>query len=240
LDDGTLSSNGATISILVSAPNLGPVAHWTLDDGSGPYAADATGNGSQGTLVGNPSWVSGVLEGGLDFGNSGDAVAVSPADSLNNLDALTISMWFFADSTGEFNQGKFLTKDDAFDLRFSTYNSKIYFDARRWTGDWGQWRLTTEDRASLLGSWHHLGITYDYSSLDNDPVMYLDGARVANIQELVAPSGAVGNEAAALILGNKPDYSRAFDGVMDDVRIYDRILSEWEMLEIFQTGSGAP
>ena len=43
------------------------VAQWKLDEGSGTAAIDATGNGHDGTLEGNPQWVDGYFGGGLQF-----------------------------------------------------------------------------------------------------------------------------------------------------------------------------
>jgi hypothetical protein len=242
VSDGSLDSNLATVSICVDAvdaPASGLAGHWSFDEGSGASAADASGNGSPGVLVGAAAWDAGRLGGAVAFTSPGAAVAISPSDSLNNLDTFSLSMWFFANSTGEGTQGKLITKEDTFDLRFSTYNSKLYFDARRWLGKRGQWRFTTEGGASLLGAWHHLGITYDYSATGNDPVIYLDGALVTAVERLVAPTGGLRNESSALLVGNKPDLSRAFDGRIDDLRIYNSVLAGGEMLDLFNLGSGA-
>jgi len=50
------------------------LAHWQLDDGAGATALDATGNGYNGTLMGNPAWIEGEIGGALDFDGAGDYV----------------------------------------------------------------------------------------------------------------------------------------------------------------------
>lgn len=40
-------------------------AHWMLDETSGTTAADETGNGHDGALLGGPSWAGGKIDGGL-------------------------------------------------------------------------------------------------------------------------------------------------------------------------------
>ena len=50
------------------------VAHWKFDDGSGGTARDSSGNGYDGTLFGDPQWITGHSGGGLDFDGSGDYV----------------------------------------------------------------------------------------------------------------------------------------------------------------------
>jgi len=43
------------------------VGYWKLDDGSGTVAADSSGNGNDGTIVNNPTWISGVAGAALEF-----------------------------------------------------------------------------------------------------------------------------------------------------------------------------
>ncbi|UCE48444.1 MAG: LamG domain-containing protein, partial [Phycisphaerales bacterium] len=50
-----------------------PIGHWPLDDGAGTVALDATGNGNDGILVGDPQWVQGVVGGALEL-NGDDSV----------------------------------------------------------------------------------------------------------------------------------------------------------------------
>jgi hypothetical protein len=49
------------------------VGHWKLDDGSGMKAVDSSGKGNDGTLKGNPTWVTGTKDGALEFRGTGFA-----------------------------------------------------------------------------------------------------------------------------------------------------------------------
>ena len=66
--------------------------------------------------------------------------------------------------------------------------------------------------ALAAGQWQHIAATYDGSHA----VIYVDGVEVAN----VARSGALASSTQQLTLGNTPTLDRAFDGDMDDVRIW--------------------
>ena len=44
-----------------------PVAHWNLDEGAGEMAADSTGNGYDGVVLGDPNWVPGVFGSAWEF-----------------------------------------------------------------------------------------------------------------------------------------------------------------------------
>ncbi|HEV58315.1 MAG TPA: hypothetical protein ENN87_12615 [Phycisphaerales bacterium] len=45
----------------------GLVGWWPFDDRQGTVAIDASGNGNDGTLVGDPTWTTGILGGALDL-----------------------------------------------------------------------------------------------------------------------------------------------------------------------------
>jgi type II secretory pathway pseudopilin PulG len=56
----------------------GLVGHWTFDEGEGDTAYDYSGNDNHGTLVNNPQWVDGKINGALDLDTTaGDYVVVS-------------------------------------------------------------------------------------------------------------------------------------------------------------------
>lgn len=56
------------------------VGHWPLDEGAGTTAADVSGNGHAGTLMGDPQWTQGVYEGALDLDGVSDFVEIALRD----------------------------------------------------------------------------------------------------------------------------------------------------------------
>ena len=64
---------GLTTTVAKADIADGLVGYWPLDEGSGTTTADATGNGSDGTFVGDPQWSAGKLGSALDF-DGNDAV----------------------------------------------------------------------------------------------------------------------------------------------------------------------
>ena len=79
------------------------------------------------------------------------------------------------------------------------------------------------------GSWYHLAGTWDGSRL----AVYVDGVEEASNTQ----SGEPGN-GNGIRLGNNPDVDGShFNGVMDDVRFYDRELSPTEVQSIYSAGS---
>ena len=125
------------------------VGYWKFDEGVGTTAANTVAGGNDGTLVNNPSWVAGRHGNAVDFDGVNDLVNIGAYPEINNLNDFSIAMWFWADSTGQTKKGTFFLKDSAFEAKFSSYNSKIYFDAERWSGSSGTWRLSMPGSASL-------------------------------------------------------------------------------------------
>jgi hypothetical protein len=76
-------------------------------------------------------------------------------------------------------------------------------------------------------AWHLLAMTYDSQRL----ALYLDGARVGEVQAHATRSPAGG----AFVVGRRPDNFGSWGGLVAEVRLYDRALSEAEIQLIERT-----
>ncbi len=75
---------------------LTPLAHWKFDESKGIVAADSSGNGNHGTVVGNPVWrpSGGWFDGALDFDGRGDYVKVEKPKGFNFApNSFSVSAW---------------------------------------------------------------------------------------------------------------------------------------------------
>ncbi|GAF93811.1 unnamed protein product, partial [marine sediment metagenome] len=80
--------------IPITDPNL--VGWWTFDEGEGTYAIDWSGHGNDGTLIGDPQWVTGQVGGALKF-NGAEYVEV-PAAAWSSVEKqVTIAFWAYGD-----------------------------------------------------------------------------------------------------------------------------------------------
>lgn len=84
------------------------------------------------------------------------------------------------------------------------------------------------------GIWQHVGATYDGSTMR----IYKNGELV-NSQ---AASGSIGSSSAETWVGHNPnaDSGSAFDGDLDEIRIYQQALSEADLLEVMNGSGGTP
>ncbi len=250
LDDVRIYSgalDAAAIAELAAPPASSPIAHWKLDETSGTTAIDSVG-GHDGTLVNmDPStdWVTGMVGGGLDFDANNDYVDLTSDAGLDNVfaDGATVTAWIYPRGWGESANGRILDKASAVSgdrdgwmigLRGAT--PALQF-AQGFTGTRGFWR--SQDGTVSLNTWVHVAVVYDASSVTNDAEIYLDGVKQSSLVE-ITPTGAIASDAGiALRMGNYAQgASRTFDGIIDNVRIYGRMLDAAEIAAIAGAGGG--
>lgn len=110
-----------------------------------------------------------------------------------------------------------------------------------WASSDGDWYLPETDTPPN-GTWWHVVINYNADAAANDPVMYVDGVSKA-VTESVAPTGAARSSGAAsnVEIGRflVAAASQTVDGQMEDVRLFNRILTPQEAL-ILASGYRGP
>jgi Concanavalin A-like lectin/glucanases superfamily len=194
------------------------LAHWTLDEGSGTEAFDASGNGVTGTLVGDPTWVAGMYDGGLEFDGNGDYVDFgNPAgwpegDAPRSLTGwgLTYSVaggwrWIAAYGSAGTGLACFIGMNGT-DLYGGGYGDDIMT-----AGFWA------------VNEWHHIALTYDGTTAR----LYGDGV------EVDAQAKSWNTTLGRAHLGRQVnDIAEFWDGVLDDVRVFSHVLSVEELQDV--------
>ena len=99
-DAATLQTTAAAVSVTVNNTNLGLVASYSFNAGSGTTLADASGNGRTGTRSGATWSTQGKYGGALAFDGINDWVTVADHASLDFTNALTIEAWVFPTVVG--------------------------------------------------------------------------------------------------------------------------------------------
>ena len=200
------------------------VGYWKFDNGSGTTAVDSSGNGNDGTLTNGPIWVDGKIGKALSFDGTDDYVIISDSDNLDGFSAFSISTWVYAYTIGEECYGRIIVKGDGdpYGLMIES-DTKISFYIN---GD----RLESNENFSL-NSWHHIGVTYEKDVI-NGRKIYIDGV----LSKSQTNTFTVNSGANDLYIGNRSTLDRTFDGIIDEVRIYNRALSADEVLALYQEG----
>jgi hypothetical protein len=203
------------------------VAWWKLDDGSGDIAVDSSGNGHNGTLVGDTSWVDGIDGGALAFDGDGDYVDIGKDHNFDIKNQITVSAWIKVNAFDR-NWQAIVTKGDrSWRLQRNTGESTLEFACSGLVvpgTDWGQVYGNTDVND---GHWHHVAGVYDEEKI----YLYIDGSLDASAE---APGNIRVNDEPVYIGENSQTPNRFWNGLIDDVRIYSYALSAEEISEIAQ------
>jgi hypothetical protein len=200
--------------IPISDPNL--IGWWKLDEGQGTTAIDWSGHDNRGTLIDGPQWVLGYDGGALELDGMDDYVDFgSPTDLPSGLSARSMCAWARADgvpggygwiaaygSPGT-SQAMFIGRLNT-DLVGGGYGGDDVFE-------YGFWEV---------GVWHHICLTYDGTMAR----LYADGIEVASEAKtwnLVRSRAHIGRQ-----VNNAAQF---WNGLVDDVRIYDKVLTPEEV-----------
>ncbi len=219
---GTVSRTaGLTVSLL-----SGPIAYWKFDETSGTTASDSSGNGHAGTVSG-ASWVQGRVNNALSFNGTDGLVDVGDIDVLADL---TISAWIKPSSlpvTGSYKD--IVTKTNG--GGDSNHYLEIYGDEVGFGFYNNGWREHTTSAADLaVETWYHVAVTYSDSA--NRVTIHVNGVKV--LDETESYSLVPNNSATKIGAGFSGE---EFSGLIDEVKIYSRALSDSEILAEYQ---GAP
>ena len=211
------------------------VGHWTLDDGPGPTIADSSGNGNDGTVVGNPTPIPGMAGMALEFhglgttGGGGDHINCGSDASLDVTGPISVALWIKPDADDP--EGK-LTTTAPMAKAFSGASPSWSYQIRY---GWGQgaptpymsFTFNTSPRAwAHVGrnleryEWVHIACSHDGTTLK----CYLNGEQTDE-----TPMGTVTRSPAPVLIGSD-GWGSDWIGGIDDVRIYDHALTEPDIL----------
>ena len=214
-----------------------PIGWWTFDEGSGAVAADGSGNGLDGAISG-AAWVSPGANGigsCLDFDGQG-----TNRVSLGNFDVvgsgLTIACWYKADNLDTpgsdprvFSKAIGGASQDHWFMVSSTRvgADKLWRFRLKTDGDTSELKADTATGQIDLDVWTHVAAVWDGATMR----LYKNGVEVGSLDK----GGTLStNPEAKVSIGNQPEGTgdRPWDGLVDDVRLYNRGLSADEILEI--------
>lgn len=239
----------ALVWVFLAAPcfaQTGPVGRWSLDEGTGSTTADASGNADTGTLTNSPTWSTGrVGPYALSFTGGTQSVAVNGSGVLANLYTthLTVTAWIKPAGLGGGSGGRIVDKDNNDQGWFFCLglNNTLKFQSDQFSTT--QPNRTSASSTIALNSWQHVAATWDGSALGSGIHLYINGIDVSAAGTSANGSGtALSDTTTPLTIGNRPvDNARGFNGLIDEVRVYNRILSAAEIQALADsTAPGAP
>src|SRR6185312_11830905 len=207
-------------------------AYYPFDQTAGPSIPDASGNGHDGTLAGTATFPAGVIGNDLDLpGATSDYVAL-PSALLQTLTSVTIAVWVNVRTDHSWQR--------VFDFGSST-NVYMFLTPHNGSSNVARFAITTSgnsstseqrlDAAAILpvGTWTHVAVVLGTGG----GTLYINGAAVATNAGLTLRPADLGATTNDWLGRSQFTADPAFDGQIDDLRIYASALSAPQIVTIY-------
>jgi len=220
--------------------------YFSFDKGSGGTVIDESGNGNDGTLKGNVKWVNdGNIRGAVSFDRSaGTCIEVPDNKVLDSLTkSITVEAWVKTNKTN-FNDDQIIGKyanpqpsetwllfiaiSDYAAAQGGTSPNAFGFVASPTSGwDDAAYVVGASKTFPEAGKWYHVAGTFDHKT--GTLKIYVNGKLDG---ERKTGADKIGTNDQPLTIGGNPNMDPGYncwDGVIDEVAIYNRALTEAEI-----------
>jgi len=209
----------------------GPAGYWALDEGTGTTTSDFSGHGNNGTLTNSPTWIAGKLGNALTFNGTSSYVNLNNATTSGVLKPtlpVTISAWIKLTS----NSGSQIvfTSDEWDAGKYAGCNLSInagvlgcaYGNAAG--GNSSGFRQSKSGTTVLaINTWYHVAAVIQSAA---NMSLYINGVDDGGTYS--GTGSTLGYTTATSKIGTGGS-SQYFNGTIDDVRFFNRVLSSTEI-----------
>lgn len=204
-----------------NAELAGLVGWWKFDETEGSTAKDSSGSNHDGILNGDAKWAKGKIGGAVELDGDGDFVKIADKAAFDIGGQVTVSCWVNIRSVPH-DYTAIVTKGDN-SWRLSTAGRQRKFHTS--VNDWNQ---LTVDGSMMVNTneWHHVATVYN----NKEVRLYVDGRLDASRPW---EGGIAKNNFDVMIGENAQQSGRSFDGLIDDVRIYNYALEENDIMALY-------
>jgi len=208
----------------------GPVSHWKLDEGSGTTVYDSASNNNGAmywmSTSSDGGWTDGKYGSALSFDGSDDHVIISHSTDLEITDSITISAWV---KLNELDRYQRIVQKCYGDPEYGNYclefSSANVFRFR--LGDGSAFHQFDSVTVPTSGVWYHIVGTYDGSV----GKIYINGRLDSQTSSVFSISSVSSNLQIGGLSG-----ADSFNGIIDDVRIYNYARSEEQIRQDYNAG----
>ena len=210
------------------------VGQWKLDEGGGTTAMDASGNGNEGTLEDDPEVVDGQF--GQALALDGSRVAIPASDTLTGdlfQGTFTLSAWINPKRTGNTWQQIFramIVADTSNDTLFINNDGRLSWRGRV-NAAWAGGMCETAAGVVSADEWTHAAVTGDGTNFR----VYVNG----ELSQESAFQTTDGSNTMYYIGGDPPTTGESYSGAVDDLRVYNHVLSQDDVRSSMENQGGA-
>jgi glucose/arabinose dehydrogenase/PKD repeat protein len=217
---GTAASYTANYQVDTSLP-AGLQAAYPFEEGNGGTSVDFTGHGNTATLNGALWWPGAKYGNGISFNGSTDFVSAADSNTLDIGNTGTIEAWVKATNLSKWES--VIAKGNANDTNAHNYSMEItpanVVECGIGSGANGK---TIDSSTSLTsGQFYHLACVWTGTTIQ----VYINGVAENSSSQTFAPAG----NTSPLYIGQYGGGFDRFDGIIDEVHIYNRALSASEI-----------
>ncbi|MFC1635358.1 sugar-binding protein [Planctomycetota bacterium] len=216
-----------------TAELTGLIGWWKLDESGGRDVADASGYGNVGKILnGEPRWQTsgGKIGGALRFGGNGDWVHVANQSKFDCIAEVTVAAWIKVNRFDKEWQAIVTKGDSAWRLQRNQNQDNLEFACS------GLKIPSGSPYGNLLGQknvndgkWHHVAGVYDGQNM----YLYVDG----RVDVSQPASGPIGTNNHPVYIGENAEMTgRFWNGLIDDVRVYNGALGQAEIRALYNEG----
>jgi hypothetical protein len=235
VDDIRLYADSRELITPIDPGNAGLVAHYKLDQN----ATDSSGNGHNGTVEGAAGWISPGQDGTgscKQFGSDDARITVEPFDVIGT--GITLAAWI--NPLTFMNDARMISKSEGGGTALHYWAMVLSGTGEKFL----QFRLKTDvgnttsrlsgGNALVADEWAHVAVAWDAG----DPVMrqYKNGQEIDSVGKAGNAVAAgpdvkigIGNQSISALAEGPGNEIRPFDGLIDEVRVYERGLSPLEI-----------
>lgn len=216
----------------------GLVGLWSFDgaDVSGSTAYDRSGQGNNGTISGATPAI-GKKGQGMSFdGSSGSLMVGNDASTYLNFGSGNVSFWYRSQGPGSSNSPQLFSFDASGDSLLVNFYENTSL-AIQHQGDWNGYEslLVSVPDIRTDENWHFVSVNWDVDGIDggsNTLSISFDGVTTAEAHTLFEPTSFSGN-----VYFGRSSYGGAyFNGIIDEMRLYDRTLTTQELSDLYRLG----
>jgi len=197
---------------------------------------------NNGIALGDVTYVSGEVGQGFNFNGVDGRIVISNSPSLNLSSEITVEGWFLSRRWSPDGYGIYSKRDASGKANYalnvsSAYGFDVYFnDFAVNDGDFGSdFEISAFFPTPTLNIFHHFASTFRQADPNHVALeTYLDGVLVTNKTKLGSLAQTLNT--APLVIGTTFT-SQPFDGVIDEISLYNRVLTGPEIAGIYSAAS---
>jgi hypothetical protein len=225
------------------------IGWWTFDgkhmiggsvrDNSGQNLSGTMSNISTSTL-----YKPGKIGQSLDFDGVNDCIALGAPAVLDMISPMTVTAWVNLRNAGESGHGRIISKADG-----NTTNGGWYFAMGAGNQNNRQMRFQMDyDTTDIdvlgpvtavpLNKWTHVAVTWNGTGDASAVVMYVNALPISTTAVMSGTNARTNDTGTTVQIGNNScaSASRTTHGQIDDLRIYEKFLTQEEITKLYLAG----